>query len=293
MKIHNNEKVSIIINCYNGERYLKECINSVRAQDYTNFELILWDNCSDDTSASIFKNYEDKRFMYYKSNEHTNLSKARNQSLKKTSSNYICFIDCDDSWESKKLSSQMMLINKYNYLLVHTNCNIIDENSKKISLYSSKKNYSNNTNALLKDYNIVFSSILFHKNFFLNQFNEDYHIIYDYDLILKQSTFHEFGYINQPLVNYRVHNKNESKVKREFFLKENINWVEDKENIKTFSKYSNFDNRKNEIYYAICKYLILNKSFREVYQFYYKIKFSIKKIKIFFLLTMQKNIKNK
>ena len=58
--------VSIIINCYNGEKYLAEAINSIYAQTYKNWEIIFWDNASIDNSANIAKSY-DKKLKYYRS----------------------------------------------------------------------------------------------------------------------------------------------------------------------------------------------------------------------------------
>ena len=57
--------ISIIMNCYNGEKYLTESINSLISQTHKNWELIFWDNQSIDSSAKIFKSYEDKRFEYF------------------------------------------------------------------------------------------------------------------------------------------------------------------------------------------------------------------------------------
>ena len=75
--------VSIIMNCFNGEKYLREAINSVLNQSYSNWELIFWDNLSKDKSAEIFKSFKDDRLKYYCSNTHTDiLYKARNQALK-------------------------------------------------------------------------------------------------------------------------------------------------------------------------------------------------------------------
>ena len=62
---NNQPLVSIIMNCYNGENFLHESIKSVLSQTYENWELIFWDNRSNDKSAEIFKNYNDKRFKYY------------------------------------------------------------------------------------------------------------------------------------------------------------------------------------------------------------------------------------
>ena len=59
-QFNNQPLVSVIMNCYNGEAYLYESIKSVLSQTYANWELIFWDNRSDDKSAEIFKSYNDK-----------------------------------------------------------------------------------------------------------------------------------------------------------------------------------------------------------------------------------------
>ena len=75
--------VSVIINCFNGEKYLQKSIESVISQKYKNWEIIFWDNCSTDKSSKIFKNYNDDRLKYYLAGYHTKfLYEARNYALK-------------------------------------------------------------------------------------------------------------------------------------------------------------------------------------------------------------------
>ena len=63
--IINKPLISIIINCFNGEKYLEEALTSAINQSYKNWEIIFWDNQSTDASAKIYKNYKDERFKYY------------------------------------------------------------------------------------------------------------------------------------------------------------------------------------------------------------------------------------
>ena len=58
--------ISIIVNCYNGEKYLSQTLQSISDQKYKNFEVIFVDNCSTDSSAKIYKKIKDKRFKYFK-----------------------------------------------------------------------------------------------------------------------------------------------------------------------------------------------------------------------------------
>ena len=88
-QFNNQPLVSIIMNCYNGEVYLKESIESVLSQTYENWELIFWDNKSEDKSEKIFKSYNEKRFKYYYASQHTILYEARNFAIEKISGEFI------------------------------------------------------------------------------------------------------------------------------------------------------------------------------------------------------------
>ena len=73
--------VSVIMNCFNGEKYLREAIDSVQAQTYENWELIFWDNQSTDVSAGIVKSFDDPRIYYFYAPKHTHLYEARNYAI--------------------------------------------------------------------------------------------------------------------------------------------------------------------------------------------------------------------
>ena len=112
--------VSIIINCYNGEKFLQECIKSILSQNYKNWEIIFWDNQSKDKSAEIFKSYNDERFKYFYAEKHTSLYKARNLAIRKANGELIAFIDVDDIWEKNKLELQVPLFNDSKISLVYS-----------------------------------------------------------------------------------------------------------------------------------------------------------------------------
>ena len=116
-----DELISIIINCRNGEKFLKKCLNSIIQQTYKNWEVIFWDNCSTDGSKNIYNDFEDKRFKYFKSNNLTNLSTARNLAIKESNGRYVCFLDTDDFWEPTKLNKQLKIIKKEQFALVYSN----------------------------------------------------------------------------------------------------------------------------------------------------------------------------
>ena len=99
-------KVSIIINCFNGERYLAEAMDSVFCQTYEDWEIIFWDNASTDNCAEIAKSYGE-RIRYFKSSSIYPLGKARNLAIENARGDFMAFLDCDDLWFPQKLEKQM------------------------------------------------------------------------------------------------------------------------------------------------------------------------------------------
>ena len=87
----NSPLISVVINCYNGEKYLLKSIKSILGQTYKNWEIIFWDNCSTDNSKKILKNFKDKRIKYFKSKIFTSLYAARNMAIKKPKENMLLF----------------------------------------------------------------------------------------------------------------------------------------------------------------------------------------------------------
>ncbi len=102
-------KISVLMNCYNGEKYLIEAIDSVFTQTYTDWEIVFIDNSSTDNSAEIAKSYG-KKIKYYKTEHNIPLGAARNFGLKFCTGEYISFLDTDDIWLPNMLEEQINAI---------------------------------------------------------------------------------------------------------------------------------------------------------------------------------------
>ena len=214
MRNYNNPLVSIIMNCHNGERYLKSSINSILKQDYKNWELIFWDNKSTDKSKKILDFYKDKRIKYFRSNIFMSLYKARNLAISKTKGKYLCFLDVDDWWTKSKISSQINILKKNKKIkFIYSNFYYYYENKK------IKKVFSNNllpegkiTQDLLNNYKVGILTVMIKKDLFKKKkFNSKLKIIGDFDFFIKLSVKEKFHCVQKPLAYYRVHNSNFSK----------------------------------------------------------------------------------
>ena len=102
-------KISVIINCLNGEKYISEAIDSVLNQTYRDFEIVVWDNQSEDNTAKIVKNYNSDKIRYHLAPKSTDLGVARNLAVRVANFEWIAFLDSDDFWEEDKLQSQITL----------------------------------------------------------------------------------------------------------------------------------------------------------------------------------------
>ena len=123
MNMSNQPLVTIIVNCFNGELFLKDSLDSILSQTYKNWEIIFWDNQSNDNSSKIFKSYNDKRFKYFLSDNHTLLYEARNKAIEKSNGELISFLDVADVWLNNKLELQVPLLNNKNISLISNELN--------------------------------------------------------------------------------------------------------------------------------------------------------------------------
>jgi glycosyltransferase involved in cell wall biosynthesis len=124
-------KVSIIMNCYNGEKYLREAIDSVYAQSFEDWEIIFWDNASTDQTPSIAATYGCK-LKYFRSTQLLTLGAARREAVLMATGEWIAFLDCDDSWFSDKLQAQLDALSGTDYVLCYAGIREIDHNGRLI-----------------------------------------------------------------------------------------------------------------------------------------------------------------
>lgn len=236
--------VSIIVNCYNGEKYLPQTLQSILDQKYKNFEVIFVDNCSTDSSAKIYKNVKDKRFKYFKTKKKIKLYNSRNFALKKCNGNFIAFLDADDWWDSEFLNSRKNFFSSSNnYGFAFSNCNFFYENKKSFKIFYKKSLPSGLIiNNLLKYYFVILSTIIIKKKIIKSlKFNSNYNIIGDYDLVLRVANKYKAMAFQDNLATIRIHAENFSHNNRKMFYKEYKHWA----NNQNYNNYYFKKNKKN------------------------------------------------
>ena len=219
-------KVSILMNCFNGEPFLERALLSVVNQTYQDWELIFYNNASTDNSKKIFLSHSDKRFKYYECEIKKNLVEARNSAIQFVTGEWIAILDCDDSWDVKKLETQMNKISFEASLspgLIFSYCNI----HKDDRIHEIPKKFLDHGNIfeslLSLDLSIPWSSVLIKREIFneIKEFNELYPSFHDLDFIIQCSKITNFCCVNEALVTIGYHQNSLSSQKKnngQYFL---------------------------------------------------------------------------
>lgn len=113
--------VSIIMPSYNTAQYIEKTIKSVLDQKYTNWELIIVDDCSTDNTDEVVKKYlNDKRIKYLKNEQNSGAAISRNRALRAARGQWIAFLDSDDLWMPEKLEKQICFMKEKGYFFSYT-----------------------------------------------------------------------------------------------------------------------------------------------------------------------------
>ena len=125
-----NNIVSIVMPSYNTACYIKESIQSVLAQTYADWELIIVDDCSTDNSEDVIKSIKDDRIRYFRNEQNSGAAASRNKALREARGKWIAFLDSDDLWHPEKLERQIRFMEETGCSFSYTNYSEIDESSR-------------------------------------------------------------------------------------------------------------------------------------------------------------------
>ena len=132
-----NNKVSIVMPCFNAEKFLKHSIQSVLKQSHSNFELLIVNDGSKDNSLDILKEYarRDKRIILLNNRYEKGASGARRTAYDKASGRFLAFLDSDDIWKKEKLKKQISFMLKNELSFCYSHYETID---RKITYHAPK-----------------------------------------------------------------------------------------------------------------------------------------------------------
>lgn len=198
--------VSVIIATYNRAHYICDAIDSVLAQTYKDYEIIVVDDGSTDNTKEMLDKYNGKIRYTYQAN--SGVSAARNLGVNLSKGQYLAFLDSDDMWLPEKLEKQMEAIKEDGVGLVHTSKYMVDSNGNFTGdirpLYPAKNIYD-----LINNHNICMS-VLAKKDLVIKagMFDEGISGSEDKDLWIRMAKLSKITFLKEPLIKYRVHPDN-------------------------------------------------------------------------------------
>ena len=152
--------ISVIVNCYNGEKFINRCIASILEQTYKNFEIILIYDQSDDNDLPYIREMikQDNRISLIVNKKNLGAGLSRNLGIDFAKGDYIAFLDSDDLWRKNKLHFQINYMKNNNLKISHTDYEIIDSNRKHIGKRLARNFF--HTNDLVKSCDIGLSTVM-------------------------------------------------------------------------------------------------------------------------------------
>jgi len=201
-------KVSVQIPCYNSERYLSKTIESVLGQTFGDFEIVIINDGSSDTTENIAKNYRDTRIKYIYQNNR-GLAAARNRALSESTGEYIAFLDHDDLWLPEKLEKQIGALeaNK-DTAIAYSNFYRIFPDGKKTIRFRADQPEGDVFERFLYSYPLGLLTAVVRRSALDGlsaRFDENLKIFEDYDIFMRILQSHKAAYLHEPLAVYRIH----------------------------------------------------------------------------------------
>ena len=208
----NEALVSIVMPAYNCEKYVVEAINSILAQTYRNWELLVLDDGSKDNTLRIIEEFsqKDSRIKALPNGKNIGVSATRNRGIELASGEWIAFLDSDDMWKPEKLEKQFEIVEKEAAEFLFTGSSYINEEGeayKEIFEVPEKITYKK-----LRNQNVIScSSVLVKKKYFehIKMEKDEMHEDYAVWLRILKTGVTAFG-VNEPLLIYRISRNSKS-----------------------------------------------------------------------------------
>lgn len=223
-------RVSIILPTYNGEKFISGAIESVLAQSYKDWNLLVIDDGSTDKTAEIVKEFskKDTRIKYFRNERNLGIQKTLNRGLKLAQGEYIARIDDDDRWiDSNKLKKQVeFLDNNYNYVLIGTGTVVVDKNGRELFRFLNPQTDEDIRKRILSRNCFTHSSVMFRKKEILRlggyDETKDVQHSEDYNLWLGVGMIGKFTNLSIYATQFTMHKKSISFKNKFTQLKRNI-----------------------------------------------------------------------
>lgn len=208
-------KVSVVMSVYNGEKYIRETIESVLSQTFTDFEFIILDNGSSDKSSDIINSYKDDRIKFIQNEKNLGLAESLNKGLMISQGEYIARIDADDVCYPDRFEKQVRYLDIYQDICLCSGRYTTLIGTKDIKTRVSEGLNPSQMRFIQFFINQVSHSTVMMRKDMLNKYNLNYNVDYpgaqDYGLWMEMIRYKEIVILKDNLIKYRIHDTNYSK----------------------------------------------------------------------------------
>lgn len=199
--------VSIVLPIYNGQKYMRESIESIINQTYKNWELLILDDCSSDSTSIIAKEYvlQDSRIKYYRNEQNLKLPRNLNKGFALSNGEYLTWTSDDNLYKSNAIEKMINVLELTGKQFVYASCRIIDSNGKEIEyIMVDEKNKKSIVGG-----NPVGACFLYTREVYENigDYNPDYVLVEDLDYWQRICSKYEPACISEILYYYRLHDE--------------------------------------------------------------------------------------
>jgi glycosyltransferase involved in cell wall biosynthesis len=202
--------VSINLCCYNSEKFLEETLRSIFSQTYIDWELVIINDGSTDSTENIINKYIDQGYpiIYHRQKNH-GLGHSRNEAIKRSRGQYIAFIDHDDIWLPAKLEKQLPLFNDPDVDLIYANYYQMNEDAGTRQIGSHAPQPRGNVfRSFLKHYPVNLQTVVVRKSSLEKLgglFDPALNMAEEYDLFMRLLRNGKADYLDTPVAGYRIH----------------------------------------------------------------------------------------
>lgn len=208
--------ISVVMTTYNGVRFLAEQLESILGQSYTNFELIIADDCSSDATVEVLERFgaRDNRISFYSNPTNLGVNQNLTIALSKARGQFIAIADQDDIWESTKL--EVLLARMGSYSAVYSDSLLIDSAGRPLGvtlmerLKIERPVVENAVLALVRKNCISGHALLFRQDLLKVVLPFENELMFDHQIGIVAALNDGLGFVDIPLVRHRLHQENQT-----------------------------------------------------------------------------------
>lgn len=211
--------ITVFIALYNSEKYIKQTLESILNQTFTNFEIVIINDASTDNSVNIIESFNEARIRLIHNETNKGISYNRQKGIEEAKGKYIAILDSDDIAMPNRLEKQFLFLeNNPDIALCGTNANFIDENNNIINHIHAINFDSELIKVMLLFANqFINSSVLLRKDIAIRIGGYNKQIGEDYDLFVRIAEKYKTANLDEKLVSYRMHAISDSRIKKDLY----------------------------------------------------------------------------